>query len=93
MYLLKRLDNLEKRVFNLEKQVSSKTPVKRELPDWLPDLKELDFKRFREEKGYTIEQVVEMVGVSKFLIGPLEEGKMDNLSYNWVVKLYNFYKG
>lgn len=61
------------------------------IPDVMPPLLSLDFKKMRKAKGLTLRQVEEITGVSNPYLSQLETGKIKSPGYDVVKALYDLY--
>lgn len=94
--LLKRVEQLEEKVFGLETVGKPKyglTNERAELPVHIamPSLLEMDFKQMRKARGLTLREVEKETGISNSYLSQLETGKIKSPGYNTVITLYNLY--
>jgi DNA-binding Xre family transcriptional regulator len=94
--LIKRVRQLEERVFGLETVGKPKyglTNERAELPIHIvmPSLHDLDFKKLRKAKGLTLREVEKETGISNAYLSQLETGKIKSPGYSTVIALYNLY--
>lgn len=91
-----RIKMIEQRVNNLEtvgKPKYGRTNERAELPIHIviPSLLDLNLKQMRKNKGLTLRQVEEKIGVSNGYLSQLETGKIKSPGYDTIKRLIELY--